>query len=209
MPARPGSDKVTWAARSRPSALLLGARGTGTIGCMRSLAWLLSAAFFFLNPNLACGPDEPAFRYGATEMRQAVEGDWALTITPAGDPALHVVVHVAQASSASVSLTPAAPSRLVRSAHACGTRTLVRGAAACLDVSQMPLAVSYVSGDSSFASASMSGGFTVVGLAFNSGEIELKVGPYQILSQVTADGTLVDPHLGPLGTTVALVVTRQ
>ena len=39
------------------------------------------AAFFFLNPGLACGPAEAEFQYGATEMRAAIErllGDAAL-----------------------------------------------------------------------------------------------------------------------------------
>lgn len=72
----------------------------------------------------------------------------------------------------------------------------------------MPLAVSYVSGDTSFASGSLSGTFTVYGLSFAQGNLELMIGPYQILSQVNADGRLGDPHIGPGGTSGMLTVTR-
>lgn len=176
---------------------------------MRNLVWLLAVGFFLLNPNFACGGGEPEFQYGATEMRRAVEGDWTLTITPTGGTATQVVVHVAQGSAVAASLAPRARrGGLVGAVYACGTRTLVRSAGACIDVSQMPLAVSYVSGDASFASASMSGTFSVHSLVFASGELELRVGPYEILSEVNADGSLVDPHLGSLGTNGTLVVTR-
>ena len=60
---------------------------------MRNLLWLVPVAAFFLNPSLACS-DEPAFQYGAAEMRAAVEGDWSLTITPDGGTAMQVTVHV-------------------------------------------------------------------------------------------------------------------
>jgi len=121
---------------------------------------------------------------------------------------MQVVVHLAQATSAGVSLAAPEQSQLIRSAYACGTRTLVRGAAACAALTQMPLAVSYVSGEAAFASEPMSGVFTVGGLTFGPGELELKIGPYQILTQVRADGSLGDSRLGPLGTTGTLVVTH-
>lgn len=175
---------------------------------MRHLTWLIPVGLFFLNPGFACGTSEPAFQYGAPELRAAVEGDWALTITPQGGAPTQMTVHVVQGSGASASVAPPSPGGLVRTAYACGTRTLVRSAAACIDVSQMPLAVSYVAGDPALASAPMSGTFNVYGLLFTSGDLELMIGTYQVLMQVKADGSLVDPHLGPLGTTGTLVVTR-
>jgi len=42
---------------------------------MPKLMWIVPLAFFFLNPAVACGPAEPQFQYGASEMRAAVEGD--------------------------------------------------------------------------------------------------------------------------------------
>ena len=142
-------------------------------------------------------------------MRAAVEGDWSFTITPSGAAATQVTVHVEQAATAP-GATARAPGRaFVRAAYACGGRTLVKSAGACIDVSEMPLTVSYVSGDASFSAAAMSGTFRVYGLAFASGDLELMIGPYQILSQVSADGTLGDPHLGPLGTVGTLTVSRS
>jgi hypothetical protein len=54
----------------------------------------------------------------------------------------------------------------------------------------------------------MSGNFRVFGLVFGSGMLELRIGPFQILSQVGADGSLAGPRLGPQGTVGTLTVTR-
>jgi len=43
----------------------------------RSVMWIVPIAFFFLNPNVGCGSDEPAFQFGAPEMLAAVEGNWS------------------------------------------------------------------------------------------------------------------------------------
>ena len=170
----------------------------------RNLWWVVPIAVFFLNPSFACS-DEPEFQYGAAEMRAAVEGDWSFTITPDGGDATQVAVHVDQAATAP---STAARAALVRAAHACGTRTLVKGAGACIDISQMPLAVSYVSGDTAFSSATLSGMFTVSGLVFGSGDLDLRIGPYQILSRVSTDGSLADTRLGPLGAPGTLIAAR-
>src|SRR6185369_9810377 len=140
-------------------------------------------AFFFLNPNVGCGSDEPQFQFGAAEMRGAVEGDWSFTITPSGGGATHVTVHIAQAAAVVDGSTARTPGRTVlRAAYACGGRTLVRSAGACIDVSEMPLTVSVVSGDPVFSGAAMSGTFRVYGLSFAFGDLELMIGPYRILS---------------------------
>ncbi len=100
---------------------------------------------------------------------------------------------------------------LVRGAYACGGRTLVKSAGACIDWSEMPLVVTYVSGDTAFSTAAMSGTFKVYGLVFTAGdqgELALTIGPYQILMEVTADGSLVDPRLEPPGTPGTLAVSR-
>lgn len=175
---------------------------------MHRLLWLIPIAVFVLNPGFACS-DEPQFQYGAAEMRAAVEGDWTFTITPEGGTAIAVTVHLEQAATSGATTTSRPQERaLVRAAHACGTRTLVKSAAACVDVSEMPLAVTYVSGDASFATAMMSGGFSVLGLTFGSGMLSLNLGSFQIRAQVGADGSLTDPQLGPPGTAGALTVSR-
>ena len=165
---------------------------------MRKLLWVVPVAAFFLNPGLAC-TDEPEFQYGAAEMRAAVEGDWSFTITPDGGDATQVTVHIEQAATAPATGGAGSRRALVRAAHACGTRTLVKGAGACSDSSQMPLAVSYVSGDATFTSATLSGMFTVHGLAFGWGDLDLRIGPYQVLSRVSADGRSPTRASGPSG----------
>ncbi len=85
----------------------------------------------------------------------------------------------------------------------------MQSAGACIDITEMPLAVTYVSGDESFATAPMSGLFKVFSLKFETGDIDLTVGPYQILAYLNADGTIADPRLGPNGTQGTLMVTRR
>lgn len=171
---------------------------------MRNLLWLVPVAVFFLNPNLACS-DEPQYQYGADEMRAAVEGDWSLTITPDGGSASQVTVHIEQSPASLAARRPARA--FVRAAEACGTRTLVKSAGACIDVTEMPLAVTYISGDPAFSSAANSGSFSVFGLAFAIGDLNLKVGAYQIRVTVHADGTLEPATVygSPTGT---VAVTR-
>ena len=67
---------------------------------MRNLWWVLPIAFFFLNPNLACGTDEPQFQYGAAEMQAAIAGTWSFTITPTGGTATEVTVQIDEADTA-------------------------------------------------------------------------------------------------------------
>ena len=165
---------------------------------MRKLFWLIPLLVFFLNPSFAC-TDEPQFQYGADEMRAAVMGDWSVTITPTGGTATQVTVHIDQSATAPATMASRAPGRaVVRAAHACGTRTLVKPAGACIDTSQMPLDVTYVSG-ASFTSGTLSGEFTVWGLTFGVGDLNLVLGPYRVTARVNADGSLGAANLVPTG----------
>ena len=175
---------------------------------MRNLWWLAAVAVFLFNPGFACSDDEPQFKYGAAEMRAAVQGDWSFTITPDSGTATQVTVHVDQGEAPATAAARAPGAALVRAAHACGTRTLVKSAGACVDISEMPLAVDYVSGDAVPASATLSGWFRVFSLMFVTGDLDLRIGPYQILARVNADGTIADPRLGPQGTPGTVAVTR-
>lgn len=177
---------------------------------MPKLIWIIPLAFFFLNPAIGCSPPEPNFQYGAAEMRAAVQGDWSFTITPAGATATQVTLHIDQAATGSDAGVARAPGRgVLRAAHACGTRTLVKSAGACIDDTVMPLALTFVSGDATLGGGPLSGRLFVNGLIFTTGDLSLTVGPYDIESMVGADGTLGDPHLGPGGTAGTLVVSRR
>jgi hypothetical protein len=184
-----------------------------SISAMRRLAWVLPLAFFFLNPAFACGPsDEPVYHFGAPAMTYAVEGNWSFTIAPQGGaPLQQVTVRLEQASAASGAPSAArAPQRsLIRAAHACGGRTLVKSAAACVDITKMPLVVSVVSGDASFSETTPEGNFSVMGYDFFEGTLDLKVGPYQIEVQVFPDATFGNARIVPTGTFASLtLVTR-
>jgi hypothetical protein len=169
---------------------------------MRRLLWLAPIAMFFLNPNVAC-VDEPEFQYGAEEMRAAVEGDWSFTITPTGGTATELTVHIEQGTAPATAQSSG--SAFVRAAHACGDRTLVKSAAACIDLTKMPLAVTYVSGDAAFASARLAGNFTVYGLTFGVGDLALDLGSYIFRAGVSADGTVTVPEIfTPDGATVVV-----
>jgi hypothetical protein len=179
---------------------------------MRRVLWILPLAAVFLNPALACGPAEPAYEYGAPEMRAAVAGTWSLSFTPDGGQPTNVTITVEQAASAPGGATTAAAPRagLVRAAHACGARTLVRGAAACIDLTVMPLEVKFVSGDASLATAALSGTFTVYGMQFASGNLELVLGPYHVAAVLSPFGTIANARLSAPGPGGSLtVVTRQ
>jgi len=162
---------------------------------MRRLLWVLPLAAFLLNPNLACGVGEPEFHFGATEMRAAFEGDWTFTFTPADGASTQVTLHLAQAAMPIASRVPGDGGGLIRSAQACGTRTLIKGAGACIDSTQMPLTVTYVAGDPSFAAPGtrLSGNFTVYGLEFTGGTLRLglePLGSVELEVDLNADGSV-------------------
>ncbi|HXJ23396.1 MAG TPA: hypothetical protein VMT03_24495 [Polyangia bacterium] len=164
----------------------------------RRFLWVVPIALFFLNPGFACS-SETEYQFGAAEMRAAVEGEWTFAITPASGTPVRVQVRVSQAGPAAATTASARSIDLVRPAHACGSRTLLAGASACADATDMPLDVSFVDGDALFSGAGLSGKFTVYGLAFTQGSLELTLGPYQFLAVVNADGSLLNPQLGPMG----------
>ena len=163
------------------------------------------------NPNLGCvSPDEPQFQYGAAEMLAAITGNWTFTITPSGGTATAMTVQFDEADNAPGATTHASASALIREAHACGSRTLVKSAGACIDVSSMPLAITFVSGDPSLMTASLSGSFIVSGTTFQGGLLELWVGSYQIDASLLPDGTVMNTSLYVTGqgTTGTVIVTR-
>jgi hypothetical protein len=179
---------------------------------MRRALWLVPVAIFFLNPGFACGPPEPQYQYGAAEMRAAVEGNWSFSIVPQGASApIQVTVHVEQSATAPAAAERAPGRAFVRAAYACGSRTLVKSAGACVDVSDMPLAVTFVSGDPTFSSAAFAGDFKVYGTEFASSDSQLQIvlGGYQIDAQLSPDGTLVNPRVGPGASLGSLLIATR
>jgi hypothetical protein len=182
---------------------------------MRRLALALPLAVFFLDPSFACGPSSGSeYRFDATEMRSAVEGSWSFSIAPDGGGApVQVTVKMEQAAGTPTAAAGRRGRGLVRAAQACGTRTLVKSASACTDVTEMPLTVTFVAGDAAFSSAPMSGTFTVYGYEFVTAaqtSLEIVLGPYHVHAQVEPDGTVDNPRIGPEGAAGSLtIVTRS
>jgi hypothetical protein len=145
---------------------------------MRVRTWLwtlIVPAIVILDPLGACG--DGSYKYGDSELRAAVEGHW------------HAVVKgheydltITQATDAD--LVRARQHGWVRSAGACGHRSLVREAAACVDSTTMPLLVA--DGEGRLAE----GTFRVAGLEFGDGFLEV----------ATRDGSLsIDAIVDPTG----------
>jgi hypothetical protein len=176
---------------------------------MRSLLWLAPLAFFFINPSFGCGTDAPQFQYGAAEMQAAIAGTWTFTITPSGGTATEVTLQLDEADTAPGATAQVSRRSLIRAAHACGTRTLVKSAGACMDESSMPLAITFVSGDPSLMTAQLVGSFIVPGTTFQLGMLNLMLGPYSITATVSPDGTVTNPDLRVQGTLGTLVITRS
>jgi len=131
------------------------------------------------------------FDYGAAELRAAVEGRWQLTISAAHQPTRVVTFTVAQGREVEQS----AARGLVRSAAACGTRSLVKSAEACMDVTRMPLELKLASGE---VDGELRGELSVYGTAFRAAAItvmrggarwlEAKISREGSASEVLVDG---------------------
>lgn len=153
---------------------------------------LIAAAVFFLNPSFGC-VEEPEFQYGAEEMRAAIEGTWDLTLSYSDGQEQVLTVAIAQGGGVpTAQATPGGGRDLIRSAAACGTRTLVKSASACSSSTEMPLTVTFVSGDETFRTAEMRGNLAVDSLIFTQGQLGLVIGGSQISGTLSAAGETSD-----------------
>ena len=174
---------------------------------MRKLMTGLGTLVFLLNPDFACDDGGPQFQYGEAEMRAAVEGNWLVSFAASDGTQTQVTLRIEEGTGSQTSLRTGS---LVRSSYACGSRTFVRSAAACVDVSEMPLTVAVVAGDSTYASATWSGNFDVPSTVFapGSGMLNLRLGALYLLAMVSPDGSVTNVYLSPVSTdspTVSLV----
>lgn len=168
---------------------------------MHRLALSLALLTFFLNPGFACtSSEDPEFKYGEAEMRAAVEGTWLLTLRASDGTLSETTLQIAESSKAQAfrTTTPGGRYRtgVIRSAAACGSRTFVKSAGACTDLSEMPLEVAFVSGNPRFQNASLSGMLLIGSLTFVQGMINLGLGDVSVGATVAPDGTA-----SPLGGT--------
>jgi hypothetical protein len=156
----------------------------------RWIEWLALAglvlAVLVLNPWFGV----TGYSYGASEMRAAIEGTWRLTITSDDAAPIERTFTLAQAASDPSEVvpaeTPSAPHASrgwIRRAAACGTRSLVRSASACMDITRMPLDVKIAGGDEVVHAE-----FVVGGTTFNRGGLVLEIADYWLDAGIAPDG---------------------
>lgn len=127
------------------------------------------AAFVLVSSPFGCHGG-PEFEFGEQEMRTAALGRWHLTFA-AGQR--RVTLELEQARGTSTAHSPLA---LVRAAHACGSRTFVRSASACADVSVLPVVGSAIAAGDPIDGQAVRGSLTVYGTRFSTGRLEAQVG---------------------------------
>ena len=121
-------------------------------------------AALVLSPMSACNPFF-SYHFGDAELRAAVEGTWRITI-PNHAPITITLAQSAQAEHADRGW--------IHTAAACGTRSLVRTAGACVDATRMALDVAIVDG---LPHDTRTGGeVDVLGADFVAADLELQLG---------------------------------
>jgi hypothetical protein len=150
------------------------------------LAVTLGLTALVLNPwfGVTSGYD-----YGAPEMRAAIEGTWRLTVTPNDGPRREITFRIAQ--GAEPKQPHASSHALVRSAAACGSRSLVRNAEACMDTSEMPLEITVLDGGTPERDARPAR-FAVMGTTFTHGQLEAQIADVFVTGLVAPNGETTD-----------------
>lgn len=147
-----------------------------------SVAAAVAVAVLVLNPFFGLLRDD--FHYGALEMRAAIEGTWQLTLTPAEAPPRTLTFTLAQGAEPNQTH---ATRTLVRPAAACASRSLVKSAGACKDVTDMPLEVTLIAGGQAQRQPDHAH-FSVVGMQFREGDLELALADVYLSARVTPRG---------------------
>lgn len=150
-------------------------------------ALVLGLAALVLNPLFACSELEPGYAFGEVEMRAAVEGTWRISVPAHGAdaPALEYTLVIAQGTK----VARLQQRGLVAPAAACGSRSFVRTASACIDDTTMPLDVQIVRGPGPAGSTGPSRGeFVVYGRSFQSGELRLTIDAMNVSARISPKG---------------------
>lgn len=158
----------------------------------------VAVAVFLITPYFLY-TEHLGFHFGAAEMRAAVQGTWRLDLAPAAGPSRSITFTLEQAESPA----HAAHARAwIRSASACGHRTLVRSASACLDITDMELTLVAAGGDRSL---SPSAKLRVTGKRFAHGSLELEVEGRHLAARISSAGAVLDVSNSTNYPTVTLV----
>ena len=132
----------------------------------------LGFAVMILNPYYV-NPLKSKFSYSAAEMKAAIEGTWTLTLDDRS-----YIFHIQQADR---DWMPQVSERAMR-LSSCTHRTLVASAAACRDITRMPVVVT-LSGENT------DGLFAISSTTLVEGELWIEVDGRKIYAIVMPDGT--------------------
>jgi hypothetical protein len=144
-----------------------------------------------------------AFRFGEAEMRRAVEGTWTVELTSSAGARRSFTLEIQQARP---SERAEREHGWIRSAAACGQRSFIRRAEACLDTSTMPLTLIALGDD---RPASLRGRFIVDGKSFQRGTLDLGIDGHSIFAQLSPTGDVLEVSaVGVAATRLARVHAR-
>lgn len=152
----------------------------------RLVRFAVVGAAVVVNPlfGIASGPS-----FGAAEMRTAIEGTWQVTVAGADGAEQVMRFTLAQGTEPGARTQERHASRAwVRAAEACGTRSLVRPAGACMDVTRMPLAVTRI--EEAGMEQEAPGELVVEGTRFETGALEATVGGLRLAATVAPGGEI-------------------
>jgi len=130
------------------------------------------------------------YQFGEAEMRAAVEGTWTLELHPTEGAPRSITFRIEQARQAAHGSRERG---WIRAASACGHRTFIRSAEACMDASDMDLTLTAVGPD---RPRSLRGRLFVTGLAFERGSLELDVEGQSIYADISSIGAVRSVRAG-------------
>jgi hypothetical protein len=155
---------------------------------VRVAAATIALAVFVLNPSFGCGEE---FDFGADEMRRAVEGTWELSFP--GDTAPRAVLTLSHQAPQAVGprWSP------VPAAHACGNRSFMASAGACIATTGMSFHAQTLKVEEPFGPVS-GAEFYVTGMSFRQGTLTVWFrNAVQFVVDLLPDGTVVRTYYTP------------
>lgn len=142
-----------------------------------ALLTLVAGIVFLLDPAFSLGSGRH-FEFGESEIRTALAGTWTVKLEHHAPLELHIEMKQVQRKPTT---------GFVRDAGACGSRTLIRSADACVDLTRVPLRVVVENHPKMVAT----GELAVLGLAWRVGQLDLEVDGVQVRATIAIDGRVV------------------
>lgn len=147
-------------------------------------------AILALNPIVGCD----RFSYNETDMKRVIEGHWTLTLEKRE---LDMTIRESRTAQ-----RHASRNGMFNTAEACGTRSFVNTADACVDDTEMVV-------DVAIGSAVNHGTFRVFGTSFERGTLEVEVDKIYVSAHFDARGDVLDVLATDHGNQVTARLARR